>query len=49
MSLWLVFTLGFCTGTVAVFGALFLASLCLSRPAPDPDSVGPHAAERAHV
>lgn len=49
MSQWLVFTLGFCTGSVAVFLALFLASLCLSRTAPDPDNVGSHPAERAHV
>ncbi len=49
MSQWLVFILGFCTGTVAVFVGLFVASLWLSRGAPDSEDREPYAAEaRAH-
>jgi hypothetical protein len=48
MSLWLVFTLGFCSGVAAVFSALFLASLWLSRTALDSNDLESYPAERAH-
>ncbi len=45
MNQWLVFTLGFCSGTVAVFLALLLASLWLSRGGPDSNDREPLPAE----